>query len=47
MITISPVLLTASSQIAKLIQFTWEYEQLGLTGAVWQDIEKICKNGGG
>jgi PAS domain S-box-containing protein len=34
---------TASSQIAKLIQFTREYEQLGTTGAVWQDIGKIAK----
>jgi PAS domain S-box-containing protein len=34
---------TAGSQIAKLIQFTAEYEQLGMTGAVWQDIGKIAK----
>jgi len=34
---------TAGNQIAKLIQFTKEYEQLGMTGAVWQDIGKIAK----
>ena len=33
----------ASSQIANLIHFTKEYEQLGMTVAVWQDIGKIAK----
>jgi PAS domain S-box-containing protein len=34
-------IITASSLITKLIQFTKEYEKLGSTGPVWQDIEKI------
>ena len=33
----------ASARIAKLIQFTKEYEKLGMNSAVWQDIETIAK----